>query len=200
MDFLTTTYNQSYIQTYDFAYSGATIDEDVVQPTMDTIVTLKDQVEKLFLPNYSPKTSHVPWNVDNSLFAFWIGINDVNHSFTYMSDDLFHNLFRSYINLVEQVYETGARNFLFLNVPPVDRSPMVRDRGVEAQAKEKDVTAEFNRRLGGMVDEILWTYNGVRVLQYDTHSLFTAVLDDPTSSPETAGYMNVEDYCELYMK
>lgn len=28
--------------------------------------------------------------------------------------------------LVQKLYDAGARNFLWLNVPPVDRSPLVR--------------------------------------------------------------------------
>jgi phospholipase/lecithinase/hemolysin len=34
-------------------------------------------------------------------------------------------LLDSYFNLVEQVYDSGARRFLFLTVPPTTRSPMI---------------------------------------------------------------------------
>lgn len=38
-------------------------------------------------------------------------------------------LLDSYFELVQQVYEKGARQFLFLTVPPTTRSPLIMSRG-----------------------------------------------------------------------
>jgi len=47
----------------------------------------------------------------------WIGINDVS----YMRNP--PDQLRSLFQLEDQLYAAGARNFIFLTVPPFDRSP-----------------------------------------------------------------------------
>ncbi len=45
--------------------------------------------------------------------------NDYKH-------EVFKDIFSIYSRLIDQLYQTGARNFLFLNVPPIERAPYVR--------------------------------------------------------------------------
>jgi len=103
IDFLTTTYNQSYIQTYNFGYGGAVINDSVIRdgfgPSVQNFV---DQVEKEFLPTYFDN-SRVPWNSSNSLFSIFFGINDVTNSWALHNDSLNYGVIHSYQNLVNEV-------------------------------------------------------------------------------------------------
>ncbi len=104
VDFLTTTYNQSLIQTYNFAYGGATVDRTLVPVFGPYTKSLKEQIQEEFLPTFTigmPASS--PWRANNSLFALQIGVNDVNLNPNQMNTTLNAAIFRVYRGLVEQV-------------------------------------------------------------------------------------------------
>lgn len=103
VDFLTTTYNHSYVQTYNFGFGGATIDYSIVPNPFGTIVqSFADQVEKEFLPLYA-NTSDVPWRSSNSLFTIFFGINDLGISYTAGNDAIITQLLKSYQTSVDRV-------------------------------------------------------------------------------------------------
>lgn len=106
VDFLTTTYNQSYIQTYNFGYGGSTIDPSLVQSGFGpTVQSFQQQVNDEFLPNYANNTD-VPWSSSNALFSVFFGVNDVTNTLTVgdlSNDTLNFDLVKSYEDLVNQV-------------------------------------------------------------------------------------------------
>jgi len=65
-----------------------------------------------------PKTLYsVPFHAYRTLTVVtWIGINDV----TYLRNP--PDQLRSLFQIQDQLYAAGARNFVFLTVPPFDRS------------------------------------------------------------------------------
>jgi len=86
VDWTIATLNGTYIATYDFAYGGATIDANLVAPYLPTVKSLIDQVSDFgnytaygrpYYPGYTP---------DNSVWAFWIGINDIGNSWDQPGD------------------------------------------------------------------------------------------------------------------
>jgi len=60
--------------------------------------------------------------------------------------------------------------------------------------------ADFNLRVANLAKNLSTTYADTTVYQFDTNSLFTEVLDDPASHPQTAGYKNTTNYCVSYEK
>ncbi len=113
VDFLTRTYNQSYIQTYNLGYGGSTIDSTLVQSGFGpTVQSFTQQVNEEFLPNYVNNTD-VPWNSSNTLFSVFFGINDVTNTLTVgdlSNDTLNYDLIKAYESLVNQVcppFHTG---------------------------------------------------------------------------------------------
>lgn len=60
-------------------------------------------------------------------------------------------LITRYASLVEGLYADGARKFLFLNVPPTTRSPLIQSRGESAVAKHEKFVSIFNDALEDMV-------------------------------------------------
>lgn len=66
--YMTRKYNQSLIQTYDFAWAGA--------PTLG----VKNQVNTAFMPNYvKGKPLDPGWDPKTTLFPIFVGINDLDH-------------------------------------------------------------------------------------------------------------------------
>ncbi|EAT86278.2 hypothetical protein SNOG_06447 [Parastagonospora nodorum SN15] len=200
--FLTATYNQSTILTYNLASGGATVDSALVKPYAPTVVSVKEQVQTQFLPIYSSKPASAPWTAESSLFAFFIGINDVGNSWYLNNATLYDAIFAEYAGLLDQVYDTGARNFLFLNVPPVNLSPLITEKADDGYATEYEgrVIADWNGRVANMTAQFKAKHAGVTAFVHDTNALFTQVIKDPKSVEQTVGYKNTTAFCKAYAK
>ncbi|KAH6547522.1 hypothetical protein HBI81_005070 [Parastagonospora nodorum] len=198
--FLTATYNQSTILTYNLASGGATVDSALVKPYAPTVVSVKEQVQTQFLPIYSSKPASAPWTAESSLFAFFIGINDVGNSWYLNNATLYEAIFAEYAGLLDQVYDTGARNFLFLDVPPVNLSPLITEKADDGYATEYEgrVIADWNGRVANMTAQFKAKHAGVTAFVHDTNALFTQVIKDPKSVEQTVGYKNTTAFCKAY--
>jgi hypothetical protein len=70
--YLTTVDNASLVLSYNLAIGGATIDNTILNsgyPDMTSQVAT-------FQGNYSKKPATAPWASSDSVFGFWIGINE----------------------------------------------------------------------------------------------------------------------------
>jgi phospholipase/lecithinase/hemolysin len=199
VDFLTTTYNQTFIETINLAYGGATVDSALVTPYLPTVLSLKEQIEDEYLPVYSDHPSFFDWQADDTLFAIFIGINDVGNAYGESNATAVLSLvIKEYASLVDVLYKSGARNFLFLNVPPVDRSPLTVAQGAAAAALEHTTIAAYNANVTALARNLSSTYRDAFTSVFDTNAAFTQVLNNPASHPETAPYKNTTDYCVAY--
>ncbi|WYZ42414.1 hypothetical protein EsH8_VI_000113 [Colletotrichum jinshuiense] len=197
IQYLTVKYNQSLLLTYNFAYSGATVDTSLVTSGVDVITQIQNQ----FIPYYSGVNK--TWDAESTLFGFWIGINDIGKSYTNgNSTDLHPLIFDKYKELLEKVYTAGARNFLFLNVPPLERMPRTTQSRAAAERipLEKAAVADWNGRLRVLARDLRKAHEDATVFLYDTYGLFDRVIDTPDRYKETAIYKNSTSYCEAYKK
>jgi hypothetical protein len=96
--YLTTEYNQSYIETYCFARSADTINASITPHGSDFV----HEVRRDFLPLYGD----LGWRSGSSLFAMFFGVNDVNVVAEEWEDDvegLLDGIFVTYRSVVEEV-------------------------------------------------------------------------------------------------
>lgn len=203
IDFLTVKYNESQFLTYNLAYGGATVDSALVAPYLPTVLSVAQQVENEFFPTYGISPAIAPWKASDTLFGVFIGINDVGNSYgkgAAVTKVLNDEIFAVYQGLMEMLYNIGGRNFLFLNVPPVDRSPLTSGQGAASQALEKADIEAFNDKIGDLADQLKDAHSDVNIFTVDTNELFTDVLDKPSSFPQTALYKNTTAYCDAYAK
>ncbi|KAI2464652.1 carbohydrate esterase family 16 protein [Annulohypoxylon bovei var. microspora] len=204
--YLTIKYNASRLQTYNLAYGGATVDSDLVKPYLPTVLSVKQQVQDEFIPGYtgaSPKAPSAPeWTGTDSVFAFWIGINDIGNSYgsgANSSSLLYTKIFDVYSGLVDQLYSSGARNFVFINVPPVDRSPLTVGQGQSSVDTEKAAITDWNQRVADTASALKTNHTDeVNVWVYDSNKSFGDVLDDPSTFEQTASLKNTTSYCTAY--
>lgn len=186
--------------TYNMGVGGATIDASIV-PGTPNAVSMKSQIENQYLPIYASRPSFAPWAAGNTLFAFFIGINDIGKSRSFPDAEAAGDIekeWTEYSALIDKMYTSGARNFLFLNVPPIDRSPEIRGEGEAAVAKEKARIETWNKRLSAFVTNFSKTRREFTAFVVDTNAVFSRVLDSPDSYPQTAGLKNLTDYCYGY--
>ncbi|KAF9880448.1 hypothetical protein CkaCkLH20_02402 [Colletotrichum karsti] len=196
---LTVKHNASLLYTYNLAYGGATVDADLVKPYADTVLTLKDQVQTLFNASYAARTAPA-WTSSDSVFAFWIGVNDVGNSYwngKEATGALNEKIVGVYEGLAKQLYDAGARNFVWLSVPPVDRTPMLLAENAEAQTLCREDVADFNGRIKTMAGNVK-KLEGANAWVVDANGVFNGVLDEPAKFAATAGLKNTTSYCEAY--
>ncbi|KAE9389899.1 hypothetical protein BT96DRAFT_365454 [Gymnopus androsaceus JB14] len=193
IDFDTVTFNTSLILTWNYAYGGATIDASLAPPFAPTVLSLTDQVNE-FLNGTANKPATAPWTNENALFSIWIGINDLSWSWWQTGDRLAYNdvLLDAEFALVEQLYAVGARNFLFLNVPPIQRTPYFASLGptnVTGPILES-VIEDFNTKLATAANNLTNTFDDVQTFYWDSYLTFNEILDDPTAF----GFTNVTTF------
>lgn len=195
VDFLTTTYNQSLFLTYDLAQSGATIDQDVLSSSSGTDVA--SQLNDTFLQKYAAPNF---FEGSTSLVPIWIGINDLVNSYLNQNLSAYTAAINRLYELVEQMHDAGLRNFLFINIPPLERSPRV--TGSSASATRipvmKAAVADYNSKLYKLARKVNHDLAHTTVFFFDAYKLFNQVMDDPTQFEETSVYKNTLGYCSAY--
>lgn len=123
--------------------------------------------------------------------SFWGGEEEIG--------PLYEEIFGVYGGLVGELYEAGARNFVFLNVPSIERSPLTVEQGEEAVGLESAALEMFNGLVQGLAEEVA-EREGASVWVYDTYKSFNEVLDDPAAYPATEGLLDTTTFCEEYQK
>ncbi|KAI3608199.1 carbohydrate esterase family 16 protein [Moniliophthora roreri] len=184
VDYGTTVYNKSLVLTYNFAYGGATIDANLVPPYEPTVRSLTDQVNIFLGSAVAEQPESAPWTSENALFSIWIGINDIGNSW-YLGGDrdaAWSNDEFGWLICCHDQYDVGARNFLWVNVPPVQRTPAVLSSSdTNSQELEKSVIEGFNSKLETKIEAFKANNSDISTYLYDSYVGFTKILDDPTS-------------------
>ncbi|TFK36385.1 hypothetical protein BDQ12DRAFT_755528 [Crucibulum laeve] len=197
VQFLGGTYNVTDTKVFNLASGGATIDAALVPPFLPTVLSIVDQVSQ-FKQFLAPKPLGAQWQSSNSLFAFWIGINDVGNSFgwTNITQPLFYAVLMNRLTTqLEELYDNGARSFLFLTVPPTDRAPLFLQQGPKVVAKLRPFVASYNQQLRTTVTRFQTRHKDINLATvFDTQPVFNALLDNA----KTLGFSNSTGWCEAY--
>jgi len=182
LDRLIAVYNTSLTLAANVAVGGATTDASLVAgfEPFPSVFSFKDQVDLIFDPLLSPAPAAFPWTSENTLFSVWMGVNDVGNTwFLPNSTALAVEILDVYFDLVDNLYERGARKFLFLNVPPSYLSPFVLDMGNATVQQWKAATVVYNNILSSRVKKFKGSHHGVTTSVLDTTSSFTVPLAHP---------------------
>ncbi|KAI4144258.1 MAG: hypothetical protein L6R39_004266, partial [Caloplaca ligustica] len=205
IEYLTTTFNASKLQTYNFAYPGAQIDVHASDPKLPRPKKDKGandmvhQVNNGFIPSYTSKL-HKPytsWDGERSLFISFFGINDILAYFRVQpptaASTIADNIISSYSTQLDTLYGAGARHFLLLNAPPLDQAPYFThgettsgsgDRLSKPQ-REKDrasvaaAVAAYNGRFPALVAAFRERHPDATVFWHDLHALVTEMQAQP---------------------
>ncbi|KIO31415.1 carbohydrate esterase family 16 protein [Tulasnella calospora MUT 4182] len=178
IDEMVVRYNESPIYAYNFAISGATIDNSIVPAFSTSIKSVTEQVGQ-FISNLGSKPSYAPWTSSTAIFSFFIGINDIGMTFcnSYTQGDRTDTLLTAYFNQVQKLYDAGGRNFLFVNVPPVDRSPLMISQS--SASTEKNIIISYNTKLASKIQAFKSAHSDVTTYLYDSWSKLTQILNSP---------------------
>jgi len=139
---------------YDYAEGGSRVH------------SVKNQIQVMFKQHTSQKPTWAPWTAQDTLFVTWVGINDAAWGSEH--EDNLQKLFEAQ----ETLYNSGARNFLFVNVPPINRSP--------AKGKELNYV-NWNLELEKAAALFATAHPDATVMIYSSWDTFNSLLDDPAA-------------------
>lgn len=96
---------------------------------------------------------------------------------------------------VEDLYQKGARSFLFLTVPPTNRAPLIIEQGQSAVRSIKFALADYNSQLASSVKAFQQKHKDLdQITVFDTQPIFNTLLDNA----DTFGFVNSTGYCDAY--
>ncbi|KAF9893878.1 hypothetical protein FE257_010048 [Aspergillus nanangensis] len=179
-------------QLWDFAFAGADISVEHTPLHHNYTISLVNQIaqyKQYGHPVLSPKV-----NPTETLIAIWIGINDINDSAKYpvhfptFYNDLMATLFDS----VHVLYALGYRSYLFMNLPPLDRTPG--NQATPTPSPNATQVSWFNGALQHHADGFAAANHDANVLVYDAHSVLSDIMDHPARY----GVVNTTDFCAGY--
>ncbi|BGP58658.1 hypothetical protein JCM8202v2_006327 [Rhodotorula sphaerocarpa] len=204
LQFLTGADSSRPIALYDLACYGAVVDDRVTYapgfpvraPDFVTQVALWQQ----FFAGSSGAavaSGQVKWRPDRTLFTIWFGINDLGVETLLVEDParMFPRMFASMNKLVQDLYDGGARNFLFLTLPPTQRAPgiaLFKDYPtVSLYGPTIDL---YNGALTSFTTTLASSHPDITVTLFDAHAVFTEILDNPTAF----GFADATTFCPVY--
>ncbi|KAI3393602.1 hypothetical protein diail_3906 [Diaporthe ilicicola] len=173
--------NSSLVLTYDFAYYGADISNTIINTGVTT--DLIAQVAS-FEKNLVPAPNEAPWTAEDLLVAVWIGINDIGQCFWSSSQYTtcpIDEALTKYFDLMQNLYDDGARNFVLNTVPPFYKAPAFKDQSETSLNTLTSNLDSFNSKLATKLADFQTSNTGVTAQTFNTSSYFWEVFNDPTS-------------------
>jgi len=172
--------SNTQLLSYNLASGGATTDANLVTPFAPTVLSFVDQVN-LFNATLASKPSYAPWTAADTLFGVWIGVNDVGNAW-YKAEwpTLSVQIIDQYFNQVQRLYNLGARKFVFLNVPPINRAPSNLGSDEWSQTTLKAAIQTYNNLIVARTALFNAANAGAQAQAIDIFTKFDLVLDNPT--------------------
>ncbi|GJE89904.1 hypothetical protein PsYK624_060160 [Phanerochaete sordida] len=163
---------------HNFASPGATAEDD-----------LAAQTARFFTSFPKRKTNKPPQlDPDSTTYLLFLGINDCGAT---DADELAPAVERMVDALHDLYVRAAARNFVLVDVPPVDRSPQAVSSGCDGEIAER--VRMWNDLLRAQAAEFAAGSAHASVILFSAYTTFADVLDDPEGfdlgedDPETEG-------------
>ncbi|TVY49435.1 Acetylesterase [Lachnellula cervina] len=190
-------------QLWNFAFAGSDVSTEYTPLHHNYSVSLTNQIAQW--NTYARPV--LPATLSKSLVAVFIGINDISDTSKYTfphpatttntsaSDfaSLYSQIISTEMEALETVYEAGYRNFLFLNLPPLERTPSNVAPGATPHPNSTQIQT-YNALLTTSTTTFTSTHPGARTMLFDTYSYLTSILDNPGPY----GITNTTSFCPRY--
>ncbi|THU92330.1 hypothetical protein K435DRAFT_829659 [Dendrothele bispora CBS 962.96] len=149
----------SHASVCNLSVPGATAEDDLANQVTDYLC--------------SRNKSSTSTNPKEDNYVFFFGINDCGNTEECLLSDIVENI----IQYADRLYsEAGARKFIFIDVPPIDRSPGGLGRGTDTLKSRVDT---WNEELRNQVSQFIEDTPTATVSRFSIHGLLSAILDDP---------------------
>ncbi|KAH9218365.1 hypothetical protein DL95DRAFT_489408 [Leptodontidium sp. 2 PMI_412] len=183
-------------QLWDFAFAGSDVSTTYTPLHHNYIVSFEEQIVQW--ATYAKPV--LPVKVSKALVAIFIGINDINDSAKYTFPrnnatdfpSFYGKIMEAEFKSMETIYEAGYRNFLFMNLPPLERTP-----GNQVSANplpSSTMVNQYNSAISAAATTFVASHPGAKAMVFDTYSFLSGILDNPSKY----GIKNTTSYCPNY--
>lgn len=181
-------------QLWDFAFYGASYSKQFFPQHHYYTVPVVNQTQRYL--TYADKT--LALDKSRSLVAIWFGINDIFDTKNFYTGPLTNEqlwnqvIAAAFQQSVTPLLKAGYKNFLMMNLPPMDRIPS-NLRSASPYPTPSTVQL-WNTILAKQSASFQAGNPGTRVMVYDDNKFFNAVLDNPGAY----GIRVTDTYCRAY--
>ncbi|TQN69565.1 Acetylesterase [Colletotrichum shisoi] len=117
---------------YNYAVSGATCSSEIISRDFAAIRQPFPSVLEYEIPAYRADAAfealYPNRAANNTVYALWIGTNDLGYGAFLTDSNTAGTTLSSYVDCVwevfDNVYSTGGRHFVLLNIAPLEQSPL----------------------------------------------------------------------------
>ncbi|KAF5329615.1 hypothetical protein D9619_009247 [Psilocybe cf. subviscida] len=189
-------YASGYAQVslFPFARSGATCSNNITFRPFPSL--FESQLPAYFSATGANPTTHAPGklNASQTLYTLWLGTNDVGANALLTGSDGKVNLvdvMQCMVNWVKVLYESGARNFLFQNMIPLELTVLYSPNSypntfwkaqrntTEWSVFMSEMVASGNTLTKLMLQALAPSLPDAHIGLFDSHALFTDMHDKP---------------------
>lgn len=128
------------------------------------------------------------WKSESTLFTIWFGINDIFKTKLSQEETVKVSIEHMY-NTTHTLYNYGAKNILFINIPPTDKFPWA----VELNNKEylKEFTDKFNKGYEEMITKFSKNHEDANIFLYNSFDEFNYIIENY----KELGIDDIKNYC-----
>ncbi|OUM60162.1 carbohydrate esterase family 16 protein [Piromyces sp. E2] len=167
---------------WNFSMKGSVIDSRMV-PRDIFKTSLLNQYELYIKKMIKRGKFYNSWNSNDTLFSLWIGCNDIRFIKRNYNNNkkiprltlIFNIIIQNMFNTIEKMYKTGAKNFLILNIPPLDKAPL-NDSGKYNYYKY-DVM-HFNTSFNIKAEILAKKYKDINIIVYNTREEYEYIMNN----------------------
>ncbi|KAH7146145.1 putative lysophospholipase A [Dactylonectria macrodidyma] len=181
------------VQLWDFAFAGADISEKFTPLHHSYTVPMVNQTQQYL--TWAEPVLKTQVDKSRALVTIWIGINDISDSKLYDVDlpELYDAMIEfMFERSVKPLYKAGYHNYLFMNLPPIHRSPSYVNK--VKPSLNATMVEWWNSRLSKHTSQFSRDYKSTKILLYDSFSFLNNVLDNPSDFQIT----NTTGFCSGY--
>ncbi|KAI0148823.1 carbohydrate esterase family 16 protein [Xylariaceae sp. FL1272] len=182
------------IQLWDFAFGGADVSLEFLAQHHNTTIPLVNQTEQYL--TWGEPVIGKKMDKTKALVAIWIGINDINDSSKFLNvtfpdfyDELISTVFEE---SVTPLFNAGYKSFLFMNLPPLDRTEANAASLIPLPSKQ--MIDWWDESLAHHSRAFAAQHPSVKTMVYDVNTFLNYVMDNP----EEYNIADTTHYCPDY--
>ncbi|KAI1270424.1 carbohydrate esterase family 16 protein [Xylariaceae sp. FL1019] len=182
------------VQLWDFAFGGADVSVEFLAQHHNFTTPLVNQTQQ-YLKWAEPVIGR-KMDKSKALVAIWIGINDMNDSSKFRNVS-FPDFYDEIISAVfEQsvipLFESGYKSFLFMNLPPLDRT---QDNAASlTPLPNKEMIDWWDKSLAHHSHAFAAKHPSAKTMVYDVNTFLNYVMDNP----DEFGIADTTHFCPDY--
>ncbi|KAJ3765584.1 GDSL lipase/acylhydrolase [Lentinula raphanica] len=188
------------VSLFPFAKSGATCSNNLTDRPFPSVFESQ-------LPTYFQETSDgsLKLSAEETIYTLWIGTNDLGESALLTGDDAASlvDVTTCMVNWVKVLYDSGARNFIFQNMIPLQHTILYSSTGYYTKfwtfprnatswsVSMTELTLSGNDLTQLKLQALLPQIPGAHIAHFDSHSLFQDMLSNPSAYLNGTAPLNV---------